>query len=283
MFYAMFMTLSLRNNCFKAGLIISTFSLFIILTTFSTIRPYYPEVSGEGIRLFSGIIERIFGSLLDSEPYVPLAATAGAVIYSLIGIILIYYFYEKTQSPEILFIGLFIVSFAFECIKIMIPLSKAMALSNSQLIMGSRILIFGRYFGIFSLFTSSVFAAGLKVQKQENFLLVTIAAALIFALGIPIDGLTWDSTLFIQNDFYNSLSMVETGIIIISIASFFIAAYTRGSKQYIPIGLGAILIYLGRNILLNGDTWPSPFIGLFTLCFGTWLSCLKLHRIYLWL
>ena len=283
MIYAKAMTLSLRNSCFKAGIAVSTLSLGIIIAAAINILPAYPAVFDESIRRSSGIIQRLIMNFMEPSPYVSFATTLGAAVYSLIGIILIYYFFEKTQSQEILFIGLFVISFAFECIRIMVPLVKAMEFPTIYLGRSSRVLIFGRYFGLFSLFAASVFTTGLEVQKQEHLVFITAAAALIFALGLPTDGLSWDTTLNMEYDFNSTLTLVRGGILGITMASFFISAYTRGSKQYIYIGLGALLIYTGRELLLSGDTWLSPFSGIVILSLGTWLVCVKLHHIYLWL
>jgi len=100
---------------------------------------------------------------------------------------------------------------------------------------------------------------------------------------VPVDGLSWDSTLVLLNDFDSTFYMIQVGIYTITIASFMISAYTRGSKEYISIGIGALLILLGRNMLFCSDTWVSPFPGLFILSFGTWLVCIRFHRLYLWL
>jgi hypothetical protein len=76
--------------------------------------------------------------------------------------------------------------------------------------------------------------------------------------------------------------LVEIGIILISTTSFFIAAYVRGTREYIFIGIGSLLVCLGRSILLTADTWAAPFPGLLILAAGTWFICNYLHRIYLW-
>jgi hypothetical protein len=78
-------------------------------------------------------------------------------------------------------------------------------------------------------------------------------------------------------------TLVEIGIILITMVSFFISAYTRGAREYLYIGLGAVLVFIGRNLLLAADTWVTPFPGLAALAAGTWFICRQLHRVYLWL
>jgi hypothetical protein len=64
--------------------------------------------------------------------------------------------------------------------------------------------------------------------------------------------------------------------------SFFISAYTRGSREYIFIGIGSLMVFWGRAVLLSADTWITPLPGLLLLVGGTWIICVQLHRVYLW-
>ena len=277
------MTLTNRNRCFRAGIIFCAVSLLVTAAAVFMVMPAYPQALEGSIRCTAGIIQRIIANFTGASPYIPFISMASSVVFSLIGITLIYYFFEKTQSPEIIFIGLFVVSFAFECIRIIIPLKIIYDLPIIYLTNSTRVLFFGRFFGLFSFFSASLYTAGLKIQKQHYIILVCAITSFIFALGVPVDGLSWDSTLVLLNDFDSTFYMIQVGIYTITIASFMISAYTRGSKEYISIGIGALLILLGRNMLFCSDTWVSPFPGLFILSFGTWLVCIRFHRLYLWL
>ena len=188
----------------------------------------------------------------------------------------------RTQSPEILFFGIFVITLSFELARIMIPLRQAFLISPGHLIMASRVLLFGRYLGLFSLLAASVYAAGLDIQKQQNIFLVISMAALIVAIRVPIDSLTWDSTLKMLNGYNHMFLIVERVILTITILTFFISAYIRGSRAYVFIGIGTLLMFLGRNILLNSDTWVTPIPGVLILSAGTWVVCARLHREYLW-
>ena len=85
------------------------------------------------------------------------------------------------------------------------------------------------------------------------------------------------------NGYVPMFRLIETGTALITVLSFFIAASSRGSKEYILIGIGALLVFFGRNLLLNADTWASPLPGIILLSAGMWYICTRLHKIYLWL
>ncbi|MDR0761029.1 MAG: hypothetical protein LBF74_13140, partial [Treponema sp.] len=262
------MTLPNRNCFFKAGIIISLVTLIGIAAVSRLLLPFYPALIPLAVRRSQGILHALTGHFLSPAPYVPFATIIIAVVYSLIIMSLIYYFFEKTQAPEILFIAFFTLSFAFEPARLIVPLRFAWELPGVYVTAAYRTLIFGRYFGLFSLFVAGVCASGLEIREPGNVILLLAGAAMIVALGMPIDGLSWDSTLCLISGYASMFKLVEIGIILITSASFFISAYIRGAREYILIGVGALLVSIGRSLLLTADTWAAPFPGLAILATG---------------
>jgi hypothetical protein len=277
------MTLSERNVCFKIGIFISLICLLLVAGLSWFVLPACPAAAAGAARRYPGFLAVLIGKILPGSPYPPFISIGGAVLFSFISIIMIYRFFEKTQSPEILFIAIFVLSLSTESMRIITPLKTAYETPGLYLLIGSRLLLFGRHIGLFALFTASVYATGLEVQKQRNVLFVIAVAALIIALGVPIDTLSWDSSFSMVSGYTNIFRVVETGVFLITIVSFFMAAYSRGAGEFIFIGIGSFLAFTGRNLLLGADTWVSPFVGLALLASGTWLMCTKLHKVYLWL
>ena len=277
------MTLATRNVLFRGGILLAVLSLCLIAAGGYFAYPAFPEASGAAAMRSPGVIQAILKNLTNSTAYVPFCTMLGAVAYSLVSIILIHYYFEKTQSPEILFIGFFAISLSFEFARVMIPLRMVFPFPAMYLMTASRLLIFGRYFGLFSLFAASVYAAGFNAQKQQNAFLILILAALAIALNVPVDSLVWDSTLMPLNGYSTMFAIVEAGILAVTILTFFISAYTRGSRTYIFIGLGTFMAFTGRAIFLNSDTWITPIPGLLLLAAGTWFVSSRLHQEYLWM
>ena len=277
------MTLSARNDFFKGGIILAALSLGLIAAGGYFVLSAYPEAAAAAAMRPGGIIQLSMEGPVSPSAHVPFFTMLAAAVYSLISIILIHYFFEKTQSPEILFFGLFVISLSFEFIRLMVPLRTAFAFPAVYLITGSRILLFARYFGLFSLFAASVYAAGLDAQKQQNTFFILVLAALVIAIRLPIDSIVWDSTLMPWSGYQSMFAMVEAGFLAVTTLTFFISAYTRGSRAYVFIGLGTLLVFTGRNLLINSDTWITPIPGLLALAAGTWLIASRLRQEYLWL
>jgi hypothetical protein len=277
------MTLSGRNILFRTGIALVSLYFLAFLAASIKVLPVYRTIDMEAVRRPSGFFQVIIGHFLGANFFAVHVSMAASVVYSFFAIILIYYFFEKTQAPEIMFVAFFVISFSTEAMRLILPLGQIYDISSLYLLFSSRVLLFGRYFGIFSLFAASVYAAGFEVQKQHYILLAITVATLVIALGIPIDTEIWDSSLNMINGYTSMFRLLEAGTCFITIMSFFIAARSRGSREFIFIGTGASMVFLGRNLLISADTWAGPLLGLLFLMAGTWFICARLHKVYLWL
>ena len=277
------MTLSLRNNFFKGGIVLAALSLSLVALAGYLAYPAFPNASASSAMRSQVIVQLLVRGFADPSAYIPFWTILLAVLYSLVSIILIYYYFEKTQSPEILFIGFFVLSLTFEFARIIIPFRMIFTFPAKYLITTSRVLLFGRHFGLFSLFAASVYAAGLDPQNQYNVFIIQVLAALVIAMNVPIDSLVWDSTFMLWNGYRSMFSILEIGILIVSMITFFVSAYTRGSISYVFIGIGVFFAFAGRSILINSDTLIALLPGFVLLVIGTWFVCARLHKVYLWL
>ena len=277
------MTLLERNTIFKSGIVLcAVFVLFMLAASFFTV-PLYKGTDHGLPAVMEENTNRPGFAFHFSDYYAVHVSIAAAVLFSLGGIIFIHCFFERTSAPEILYIAIFTISFAFEAIRIILPLHFIFNFPSFYVSAAWRILLFARFFGIFSLFAAGLRAAGLDVQKVRNVIFIIFIAALVTTMGVPIDVLNWDTSFNTVNGYYSLFRMIGLVVFLTTIISFLIAAKTRGSKEYTYVAAGVMFVFAGRSILLNTDNWIGPVIGIFLLSFGTWVLCSKLHKIHLWL
>ena len=264
------------------GFILSIISLGLLVLGAFYAYPAFPESAASAATRSGGIFHKLLQGFFEAQPYIPLWTMFGSVAFSFISTLLVYLFFEKTQSSEILFFGFFIISLSFEFARIIIPLRVLFQFPALYLATASRLLLFSRYFGLFSIFAASIFAAGLGEQKQITIIFIMILAAMIIAINVPVDCLVWDSSLKLINGYDSMFFIVETGVLIITVITFFISAYTRSAKEYVFIGIGSFMAITGRSLLIASDSWFTLIPGILILTVGTWFICSKLHKIYLW-
>jgi len=277
------MTLSERNTFFKIGILLcSICTLFVTVSSFFVI-PVYSQIMAEYTRRPGNVFQIVTGFFPGNNNYAVYFLLAAAVIYSLVSIIVIHFFFERTSTPEILYIAIFTISFALEAVRLILPLQYIFCFSVFYVVLAAKILLFVRFFGIFSLFTAGLCAAGLEVQKTRNVIFLMIVAALVITLGIPIDGSNWDTSFNIINSYNSMFSLVSAAVFITTVISFFIAAKNRDSREYVYIAIGAGLALAGRGFVINVDNWASLVPGIILLSIGTVILCSKLHKIHLWL
>lgn len=277
------MTLTQRNRLMLISIAVSTVSFLIALIFAKTIFPVFSDTAASALKRTFSLFQPLINHLFKTQSYAALVSIFLSCVYALAASILIYFSFEKTQCQEILFFTFFILSFCFESLRLLVPLYQSIDFPRLYLIIAGRILLFGRMFGVLSLFASSVYAAGFQTQKQSHVILMMIVVSMIIAAGMPIDALSWDSALNIISGYSLMLLLAETGIFFFAIISFFIAIQSKGEKEFLRIGIGSILLFFGRNMLLNCDTWIVLPIALTSLGLGTWYVYSKLHQIYLWL
>jgi hypothetical protein len=276
------LTLSERNAFFKAGIAFcAAVTLLVTAASLLTI-PIYPTME-ENTRRPANFFQLLTGWLFATNYFAVHLNLVLAVVFSLVTMCLIHAFFERTSAPEILYISFFAISLSFEVVRLALPLRQLYDYPSLYLLIAARLLLFARFFGLFSLFIASVCATGLEVQKSRNIILILGIAVLAITLGVPIDTQSWDTCFRIINGYGFAFRVIEAVAFAAAAAGFFVAVKVRGSKEYAYVGIGVILAFAGRNILLGADSWAGPAPGILLLAFGTWFICSKLHKIHLWL
>jgi len=268
---------------FKTGIFLSSCCLLLLLALTGKLLPFFREycetASSRPDSPFQYLAERFFISV----PLVPFVSLFAAVFYTFFVSIAVLIYFEKTQTPEILFFELFALSFVFEILRILVPLKGLFEISPVTMIIGTRMLIFSRLFGTISLFIASVYAAGLDMQKQGNVVIGIVIAILMISFRLPVNGYSWDTSFTMIFAYSTMFRFSELVLAVSTGISFLMAAYNKGTSNYRFIALGSLLVFIGRSLLFGADTWLTPIPALIMLVIGTYLIIARLRQVYLWL
>jgi hypothetical protein len=275
------MTISKHIVLLKIGIVVSFLGIIAFAVSARYIFPFYPGLIdyGQAPREIPAFIARL---LPEPAPYAAFISTGISVLFAFAAQVLLFYYFEKTQSIEIRFLGIFLFSFTFEILRILFPLKEALQLSGYITIIAARLLIFGRLYGLFALFAAGLYACGFKLQREEKLFFPIAIIALMFAFRVPLDIFHHYTNIFPVIGFLRMFRIMDAVIILLSVYCFISGAYTRGNREYYFIALGLLVVTLGRYLLFTADTWLPLFPGIALLLLGAWFTGKQLRRMYLW-
>jgi hypothetical protein len=276
----MVMTTSRHVILLKAGIAVSFLTLLVFVIFARDTLPVYGDIVMQAAERSGGGF--IAGLLPPFSPYAVFAGIGTAVLFAFVSQVLLFYFFEKTQAIEVRLLGMFLFSFTFEILRIVIPLKTVMQLSGYIPVITSRLIVFGRFYGMFALFAAGLYVSGLKIRREETIIFTIAVAALLFALRIPVDSFSYDTSLYPLTGFSYMFGIVNTVIVMLSILCFLSGAYTRGSREYYFIALGIMAAAAGRRMLFTADTWIMLVSAAAVLFFATWYTGAQFRRMYLW-
>jgi hypothetical protein len=274
------MTLSRHVQLLKIGIAFSALALAGVAAISWKIMPLFPYLVKTAQN--RSLLPLLRDFLPAQTTYTPFVTVVAAIIYALITLIIIFYMFEKTQSVEVHFLILFVFSLVFEVARLGIPVRLAFNISGILLTLVARLLVFFRYFGMFSLFIASLYSAGLKIEKEENVLFPLVVITLFLSISLPINTFTFDTTLCLANGYPIVFRVMEYLVAGLSALSFVYGAWKASVKEYYFIGFGTLLAFTGRGILIDADFYAMAAVGFVLLSGGTCLICYHLRKLYLW-
>jgi len=275
------MTVPQRNLLFRIAIAVALGMVCVPAAAVWRGFRLFPAFSARaGFRPLPSVLDGLLGG---PDAYAPLAAAALFCLFSLVTLSLIYYFFEKTPSPEILCFAVFVFSCSFEAARLVIPFRETANLPVICAEAAGRTLIFARSVGLFALFAGSVCASGLTTRREGGMLALICVASLLVAIKTPVNAVAWDSAYMAETGFRMMLALVELFLAAFIVLDLLVAARVSGSREYRAAALGAFLAVAGKFLLASCDTWLVLALGLAALSAGAWFFCTSLHRLYLWL
>ena len=201
--------------------------------------------------------------------------------FSIISIYLIKYYFLKTNSSEIFFFTLFLISTAFDTSRSIIAALSYLQSPEYYNLLISRICYFGKIFGLLSLFLSALFSSDVETKKIGTSTAIIILISYTLSSSIPFSTYKL-STMIQQPGFLNYFIFSVISIEILTIMIFVLNYLQSGKREYLILSISTFMILTGREITFF-STDPVVFLsGLSILTAGTILFTNKIHHIYAW-
>jgi len=267
------MTVSVRNNVLLASLLFCV--ALLVAFAIGVGGLYLAKAAGQSL---STLLE----NQLHRRTMLTLYRLAGLLVYSVGAGLALQRFFRKTASSEMFFFVFFVISLSFEAFRagpLLLELSSQPSYYGTVL---TRMVEFSRFFGVFCLFISGLYATGIDYPKFETVLGIALFVAFALAFSIPVDSSTFLPSLMYRIGGGNQILFVFLALELFSILNFLLAAYLRRAKDYLILALGLTAAIVGEDLLLFVSWTPAAAIGLALLVAGTIVFGNRTHAIYLW-
>lgn len=275
------MTISVRNLLLTSLATVSAVILLVFLWFAYQVSLSAPLLTSMPIIRESRVI--IWGiSMEEGSIAWRLGALAGLGTLSLTGQVTILRLFRRSSSSPMLFLSLFLVSLILDLGKVGYLYFLSEGMTPMRLVILSRTIRFGHFFGLFALLSSSLYHAGVDYPKTGSVALVigVVTASLVYML--PIDSLTIEPSLVHSAGARSTLQIVGAAIGLLVILNGVFGALQRPENQLWLISIGYVFLVVGRELVFYLITPALTFLGIGLVLAGATLAVYRTRRLVLW-
>lgn len=191
--------------------------------------------------------------------------------------------FNKTLAPEMFFFTIFILTLAFELFRIV---HLYLLFTSTPFIYGiiiTRLVHFGRFLRIYSVFIAGLFACSITNPKTGVYLGIGILLSVVYAVGIPIDATNMTENLLYTVGISQYIRITFIIIEALSVLNFVLAGVLKNTREYIFMAVSFIIILTGSELLITfPHSLPLFGGGMILLIIGTIFFGKRTHELYLW-
>ncbi len=203
------------------------------------------------------------------------------IIYAMAVMIYVRTFFYKTNSHEIFFFMLFLLTIMFESSRSLIVILKYLDSPSSYIMFLSRTAYFGKICGTAALFAAALFSSEIETRKLDTPIIIIVVLSFLLSSSIPLsDNLLQNS--YYSPGFFNYFIFALIFIDILTIIIFFIIFFQKKNREYLLLALSILLISSGREISFYFSSIEYFSIGIIFMIIGAVLYSNNLHSIYKW-
>ncbi|MCF7929656.1 MAG: hypothetical protein K9L68_13160 [Spirochaetales bacterium] len=203
-------------------------------------------------------------------------------IFSFFSAIIVRRFLKRSPAGEVFFFIIFLFSLAIEALRLLNPLLLEIQSPPYYGYLVTKVVVFGRYFATFALFSGSLHNIGIDNQKSGTLLMLALFLSGVLSAFTPVD-----STRLLQNMLYYTGAETERFILFIflsvfTIGNFIWTAATRRTADSAILAAAAIALITGKELACYAAGLPSAVGGTALLVTGTYLFAKKEYQMHLW-
>ncbi|RKX76539.1 MAG: hypothetical protein DRP87_11595 [Spirochaetes bacterium] len=269
------MTIAFRDTILIIGIVTSIVLFLLFLFGFSAVFIENTWIN------FQIDVESLDKNLFPLHAYT--VCSLSLFIFSIAAGILLRKYFKKTTSAEMFFFTIFILSLSFSAFRTTILFIQMNNMSFYYGMFLTRVVYFGRFFGIFSLLSSGLFSTGIKYQKFSIFLGFSFLISFYLAYSIPVDATVFGKSLLYKigngREIHIAFWIIE-GIVVLN---YLLALYLKGNREYLFMGGSLFITIAGHELLFFFFSIYLVVTGFILLLCGTIIFARRNRVMYLWI
>lgn len=190
--------------------------------------------------------------------------------------------FRRVTSAEIYFFAVFLFTLAMDQIRVS---QLLLIITNQPLQYGvvvTRVVMFGRLVGSFTLFTASLYAVGVEFPRIGTLTLLTTALAFVIVWFVPVDTLHLTASLIHVTGGHGSIDIVITALALLTIVDYVVAGVRGHREKGLAVSLSAAALVVGRELVFRSFSLVALAIGGALLLYGCVTYIAVNRRYYLW-
>jgi len=232
---------------------------------------------------FTVAVILLFGGITAGKEIKLLAVSlAGELVYALVAMVILYFSFRKTKSPEIFFFIIFLVSMCFDSLKALFVLFNTINVAPYYGVLLTRAVYFGRFLGTLAILVSGLFSLGAEYQRMEIYIGVAFLLAFTLSAAITVDMTQIDSINLYKMGHARELSLISVIFLFFGVFNYVLNAVQNSSKDHLLIAAGLTLVIAGRELLFYTNSAIYAAIAFILLVSGAILFGERTHAVHLW-
>ncbi|MCQ2604289.1 MAG: hypothetical protein MJ215_04510 [Spirochaetia bacterium] len=252
----------------KRNIVISCFSLLSIFCMLGFITFL--------LFLSSDLPQTFMELLVHPNILIPLSS----ILFSFFSVYFIKKFFIRNTRAEVFFFVIFLLSLSFDGVRSIIFIFQLLVKPDIYSVYLSRILIFGKMMGVFSLLCFSMMNIETEYKPFATLCSFALIISFFIAAIVPLSPVRAASSVYLpgQMIFRNSIILLMFIIILTLIFNYL----QNRNWEYLNLAVSILLIFIGSWILFFTISYLWAFLGMCFLTTGTIFVTYRIHKLYLW-
>ncbi len=204
------------------------------------------------------------------------------IIYVPITAYILWNGFEKTQSSEVVYFTLFLLSCFAEGSRLTLPLFGLWKSYSLFFVFIGRLVFAGRFLAPCSFLLAALFSETEQRQDVDRNCVLCILLAVFVAILVPLDTSVVTSSCTIWWGYRSLFVIMRIMFYILTFVSIMLNAYKKDSVELKGNATGFIILILGYSLLQASDNFITMIVSMILFIAGTAVYLRTLHSRYLW-